>query len=114
MEQELQEKFNKAKKEAETNPQKSKKCGTCKKKKEVTSLPPLIEEDVFVPTVEQIKEAYYELTNMMGVREDKKPFINKVYKAIFGFEIQWKCSGCGNRDAVRFTNYMMKNNIKIL
>lgn len=111
MEQELMEKFNKAKEEALNNPQKSKKCASCKKKKEVTKLPEV--EEIYIPSIEEIREAYFELTNMMGVKEEKKPFISKVYKAVFGVDMDWTCRGCGNKQAVKFTNYMMKNNIKI-
>lgn len=112
MEQEL-ERLAKLKEEAKGNKEKSKPCKGCKKKKEVTKLPNLLHEEVYFPTYDDIKLAYAELTSAGGVKEDKKEFINRVYKALFGMEIGWSCRGCGNKDAVRFTNYMMKNKIKV-
>ena len=112
MEAEL-ERLAKLKEEAIKNPlKKAKGCKDCKKKKEVVKLPDLIIEE-YVPSIEDIKLAYAELTSMGGVKEDKKDFINKVYKALFGIEIGWSCRGCGNKDAVRFTNYMLNNKIKV-
>ena len=88
METEL-ERLTKLKEEAKTNKVKSKPCKECKKKKaEVTKLPDLIVEE-YIPSIEDIKLAYAELTSMGGVKEDKKDFINKVYKAVFGIEIAW-------------------------
>jgi hypothetical protein len=112
METEL-ERLAKLKEEAKANPlKKAKGCKDCKKKKEVTALPKL-EEAPYIPSVKDIQLAYAELTSMGGVKDDKKEFINKVYKALFGIEIGWSCRGCGNKDAVRFTNYMLNNKIKM-
>jgi hypothetical protein len=86
------------------NPGKKKKgCTSCKKKKEeVTKLEPLIEEELFIPTQEDIKLAYAELTSLLGVKDDKKDFINKVYQFLFNQEFDWNCRSCVNKQARRF------------
>ena len=104
MEKELQEKIDKAKQEYIDNPPKKKRgCTSCKKKKEeVTKLEPLIEEDMFIPTQEDIKVAYAELTSILGVKDDKKDFIGKVFKFLFDEEFDWNCRSCTNKQARRF------------
>lgn len=89
----------------EEKAKKSTGCATCKKKNKITTLPLPIEE-LYVPTVEEIKEAYFELINMGGVLNHKKPFINKVYEALFDEEFDWKCKSCVSKQVVRFTNHM--------
>lgn len=89
------------------NPSKKKKsCGSCKKKKEVVvENPPLpfeIEEELFIPTHEDIKVAYAELTSIIGVKEDKKDFIQKVYQFLFNEDFDWRCRSCVNNQARRF------------
>ena len=86
------------------NPGKKKKsCTSCKKKKvEVTKLEPVIEEDIFIPTQEEIKLAYAELTSILGVKEDKKEFISKVYQFLFNEDFDWGCRSCVNNQARRF------------
>jgi len=108
MEQELQEKLNKAKQEYKDNPPiKKKGCSSCKKKKsEVTQLPPVVEEDIFIPTQSDIKLAYAELTSLLGVKEDKKEFIGKVFKFLFNEEFDWTCRSCVNKQARRFRIYV--------
>lgn len=108
MEQELQEKLKKAKQEYKDNPPiKKKGCTSCKKKKnEVTSLPQVIEDDIFIPTSGDIKLAYAELTSLLGVKEDKKEFISKVYKFIFNEDFDWNCRSCVNAQARRFRIYL--------
>jgi hypothetical protein len=108
MEKELQEKIQKAKQEYIDNPPKRKKgCTSCKKKKnEVTSLPPIIEEDMWVPTSAEIKLAYAELTSLLGVKEDKKEFIQKVYEYIFNEKFDWNCRSCVNSQARKFRIYV--------
>ena len=111
METEL-ERLTKLKEEAKANRQKSKPCKECKKKKEVTKLPDLVQEEVYVPTEEEVGLAYAELTSTGGVKEEKRTFINKVYNALFGKDFDFKCRGCGNSEVRRFTNYVHDNNIK--
>lgn len=79
-------------------------CTTCKKKKPVTKLEPVIEE--WAPTNDEIKLAYTELTSYGGVKEDKKDFINKVYNFLFGEDFNFNCSRCDKRQARKFTNYL--------
>jgi hypothetical protein len=88
------------------NPGKKKKgCTSCKKPKEVVEKLPLpfeIEEELFIPTEGDIKLAYAELTSILGVKEDKKDFISKVFKFLFDEEFDWGCRSCVNKQARRF------------
>jgi hypothetical protein len=89
------------------NPSKKKRgCTSCKKQKEVVvENPPLpfeIEEELFIPTQEDIKVAYAELTSLLGVKDDKKDFINKVYQFLFNEDFDWGCRSCVNNQARRF------------
>lgn len=91
------------------NPGKKKKgCTSCKKKKnEVTKLEPVIqEEEMFIPTSSDIKLAYAELTSLLGVKEDKKEFIQKVYQFLFNEPFDWNCRSCVNNQARRFRIYL--------
>lgn len=108
MEQELKQKLEEAAKKNELDPPKKKKgCSSCKKKKEViTKLEPVVEEEVYIPTEAEIKLAYAELTSLLGVKDDKKPFINKVYNYLFNEDFDWKCRTCVNNQARRFRIYL--------
>ena len=95
------------------NPGKQKRdCKTCKKPKEVVveklPLPFELEPEIYIPTIEDIKLAYAELTSFGGVKEDKKEFIKKVYQALFGEEFIFNCNGCGKGQARKFT-FHLKN-----
>jgi hypothetical protein len=94
------------------NPGKTKRgCKSCKKPKEVTEKLPLpfeLEEEIYIPSIDDMKLAYAELTSFGGVKEDKKEFIKKVYQALFGEEFIFNCGGCGKSQARRFT-FHMKN-----
>lgn len=81
-------------------------CTSCKKKKPVTKLEPILQETVWVPTKEEIKLAYAELTSLLGVKEDKKEFINNVYKFLFNEDFDFNCKGCSNGKVRRFKNYL--------
>jgi hypothetical protein len=109
------ERLQQLRKEATENPaKKAKGCKDCKKGKDVVVEPKTtIEEEIYIPSVNDIKLAYAELTSFGGIKEDKKDFINKVYSSIFGISFDFGCRGCGNKEVVKFTNYMMKNNIRI-
>ena len=98
MEAEL-ERLTKLKEEAISNPVKSKPCKGCKKKKVVEKLPEIVEE--YIPTIEEIKLAYAELTSYGGVKEDKMDFINKVYEALFNTKFDFGCRGCGNKEVIK-------------
>jgi hypothetical protein len=100
--------MEKLKKEHQENPPiKKKGCSSCKKKKhEVTKLEPVVEEELFIPTSSDIKLAYAELTSLLGVKEDKKEFISKVFKFLFNEDFDWGCRSCVNRQARRFRIYV--------
>jgi hypothetical protein len=95
------------------NPGKPKRgCKSCKKPKEVVveklPLPFELEPEIYIPTIEDMKLAYAELTSFGGVKEDKKELIQKVYQALFNEEFIFNCNGCGKSQARRFT-FHMKN-----
>ena len=95
------------------NPGKPKRgCKSCKKPKEVVveklPLPFELEEEIYIPTKDDIVLAYAELTSQGGVKEDKKELIQKVYQALFNEEFIFNCNGCGKSQARRFT-FHMKN-----
>lgn len=94
--------------EKEIIKEKKKRCTTCKKPKEVKKLDPVeeIQLDVYVPTIDDIKLAYYELTSFGGVKKDKKDFIKKVYETLFGEEFDFNCSSCVSTQARKFHNYI--------
>jgi predicted dithiol-disulfide oxidoreductase (DUF899 family) len=102
------ERLEKLKLNSIENPGKKKKgCTDCKKKKEVlTKLEPVVEEYMFIPTQEEIKLAYAELTSLLGVKDDKKEFINKVYQFLFNEDFDWGCRSCVNNQARRFRIYL--------
>ena len=109
MEKELQDRMDKLKQEYIDNPPKKKRgCTSCKKKKnEVIELEPVIQdEDMFIPTSSDIKLAYAELTSLLGVKDDKKEFIGKVFKFLFNEEFDWTCRSCVNNQARRFRIYI--------
>lgn len=81
-------------------------CTSCKKKKPVTQLEPVIENELYIPTKEDIKLAYAEFSSILGVKEDKKELVSKVYQFLFNEELRFNCKGCGNSQARRFHNYM--------
>ena len=89
-------------------------CKTCKKKV-VKELDSVIEEpiDLDIPTIDEIKIAYAELTSYGGVKPEKKEFIKKIYMYIFKEELDLDCRGCGSYQVQKFTNYLNKNNIKV-
>jgi hypothetical protein len=89
-------------------------CKTCKKKT-IKELETVLEEpiDLDIPTIDQIKLAFAELTSFGGVKEDKKEFIKKIYTYIFKEELDLECRGCVSQQVRKFTNYLNKNNIKV-
>ena len=102
------ERLEKLKLNSIENPGKKKKgCSDCKKKKvEVTKLEPVVEEDIYIPTQEDIKVAFAELTSLLGVKEDKKELIQKVYTFLFNEPFDWNCRSCVNNQARRFRIYI--------
>jgi len=85
-------------------PIKKKKCTSCKKKKEPIKLPEIIEEEnIYMPTREDIQLAYLELGNRV---DNKQEFINKVYRALFDEDFNFGCRTCINGQARRLRNYI--------
>ena len=83
-------------------------CTTCKKKKVVTKLEPIVEETIeFSP--EQVKLAY---SLLGGIKEEERPFVNDVYKSIFNENFDWGCRQCVNSQARRLKNYI-ENELKM-
>ena len=89
-------------------------CKTCKKKT-IKELEPVLEEpiDLDIPTLENIKLAYAELTSYSGIKPEKMEFIKKIYTYIFKEELDLECRGCVSQQVRKFTNYLDKNNIKV-
>ena len=109
MDKELKDKLESLKSDGK----KKKGCTSCKKKKEVLSqLPPLTEidpiyleanQEPYFPTKEVIHLAYVELGNRV---EDKREFINGVYKALFNEDFNFNCSSCSNESSMKLRNYV--------
>ena len=111
MENKELDRLEKLKQNSIENPGKKKRgCTSCKKAKDVVvekaPLPFELEEEVFIPTSSDIKLAYAELTSLLGVKEDKKEFIGKVFKFLFNEDFDWTCSSCVNKQARRFRIYV--------
>jgi hypothetical protein len=83
-------------------------CTTCKKKKPVTKLDPIIDETITFSD-EQIKLAYHLLG---GIKEEERPFVNDVYKYIFNENFDWNCKVCVNTQARKLKSYI-ENELKI-
>ena len=101
------------KQEAVKNPGKPKKgCASCKKKKnQVTEvvLPPV--EEVYIPTLAEIRAAYVYISNSRGISEQDKPIINKVYESLFNEKFDYDCPSCVSKQAIKFYSYCKQNNI---
>ena len=83
-------------------------CTTCKKKKEVTKLEPIIEE-VMEFNPQQVKLAY----NLLGgIKVEERPFVNEVYKSIFNENFDWECKVCVNTQARKLKSYI-ENELKM-
>lgn len=86
---------------------KKKGCTSCKKKALMTELPPVTEiEEIYVPTVEEIKLAYVELGNKNI--EPHKEQINKVYSFLFNEEFNFECRSCINAQARKLREYIKR------
>jgi hypothetical protein len=101
MDIELKEKLESLKSDGK----KKKGCASCKKKKHPVVLPELIEEDLYIPTPDEIRLAFIELGNRV---EDKREFINKVYRFLFNEEFNFGCTSCLNAQARRLKNYIIE------
>ena len=99
------DRFERLKQNSIENPSKKKRgCTSCKKKKVEAVLEKV--KDEWIPSSEDIKLAFAELTSFGGVKDDKKEFINRVYVYIFNEEFDWNCRHCVNNQARRFKIYM--------
>jgi hypothetical protein len=83
-------------------------CTTCKKKKVVTKLEPLVEE-VMTFNPQQVKLAY---SLLGGIKEEEKPFVNEVYKSVFNEDFDWNCKVCVNTQARKLKAYI-ENELKL-
>jgi hypothetical protein len=87
--------------------QKKETCHECKKKnKPITKLPPVEDDELYVPTVDEIRDAYFNLISMGGVKENNKEPIDKVFKFLFDEDFNWKCKSCVSSQVIKFTNHM--------
>jgi len=86
-------------------PVKKKRCTSCKKKKEPVKLPELIEEEIFIPTPQEILLAYIELGNRVL---DKREYINKIYNFLFNEDFNFNCPSCVNGQSRRLKNYIIE------
>ena len=102
MNTELKEKLLSKKSNGKTK----KGCTSCKKKKEPIVLSDVIEEDnMYIPTPDEIRLAYIELGNKV---DDKKEFINKVYNFLFNEDFNFNCPSCVNGQARQLKNYIIE------
>jgi hypothetical protein len=79
-------------------------CTSCKKKKPITELKPLVEDYIpFIPTADEIRLAYIELGNRDN---SKHEFINKVYQFLFNEDFNFGCTSCMNVQVRKLKNYI--------
>jgi hypothetical protein len=83
-------------------------CTSCKKKKPITKLEPIVEENISF-TNEQVRQAYDLLG---GIKQEEKSFVNEVYKSIFNEDFDWGCKVCVNTQARKLKAYI-EDNLKI-
>ena len=103
MEKELKEKLEGLKSDGK----KKKGCSSCKKKAPITELAPVVEDYIpFIPTAEEIKLAYLELGRKDN---EKREFINKVYRFLFNEDFDWGCRNCVNAQANKLKIYIAEN-----
>jgi hypothetical protein len=112
MDKEL-ERLEKLKLNSIENPGKPKKgCKTCKKPKEVKldSLIILEDLDVYVPSIEDIKQAYVMLGNP---KPEERLFIEKVFMGLFNKSFDWNCLSCVHTHTQILKNYLKDVGIKL-
>lgn len=103
MNKELKEKIETSK----ATGKKKKGCTSCKKKAATPiDLPELIEEQLYIPTPDEIRLAYVELGNRV---QNKREFINKIYNFLFNEDFNFDCRSCVNGQARRLKNYIETN-----
>jgi hypothetical protein len=92
-----------------SNGKTKKGCSSCKKKKPITELPPVIEDEdyiPYIPTMDEIKLAYVELDRRDNT---KRQFINKIYRFLFDEDFDWGCRSCANSQANKLKIYIAEN-----
>ena len=99
------DRLEKLKQEAIENPPVKVKggCKSCKKKKEITEKLPQLEQ-IFIPTIEDIKKAYIMLGNP---KKEEKKFIMDVYQALFNEEFDFECRSCVHTQTTILKNYIV-------
>lgn len=80
-------------------------CQSCKKKKVIKELPPVIEEPL-LPTSEEIMFAYTEMSSAKGLNPQYYDEVNKTYKAIFNEDVERNCGQCGRRQFRKMEHYV--------
>jgi hypothetical protein len=106
------DRLEKLKQNSIENPGKQKRgCKDCKKPKEVVvdKLPLPFELELYIPSVEEIKLAYIMLGN---IKEEEKPFIQKIYSALFDEQFDFNCRSCVHTQTRILQNYI-KETLKI-
>ncbi len=99
MDSELKDKLQSLKSDGK----KTKGCKSCKKKVPVTELPDPIEIDLYIPSPQDITNAYLEL----GSKEKhNKELINKVFQFLFDEDFNFGCSSCVNTQSRKLKNYI--------
>jgi len=102
MSKELEEKILSSK----ANGKKKRGCGSCKKKAATPIvLPELVEDELYIPTPDEIRLAYIELGNRV---QNKREQINKVYNFLFNEDFNFSCKSCVNAQARRLKNYIIE------
>lgn len=95
------------------NPGKKKRgCSNCKKPKEVVvdNLPLPFELELFVPSIDEVKQAYV----MLGSpKEEEKVFIDNVFFGLFNEKFDWNCPTCVHRHTQIIKNYLKDVGIKL-
>jgi hypothetical protein len=104
------DKLSKLKEEALANPSKKVKgCKTCKKGKEISEPLPLPDPiDFFddIPSHNEIRKAYADLSRMGGPLAEDRELIDKVFIFLFGSKFDYDCRSCGNKQYSLITNYI--------
>lgn len=107
MDKEL-ERLEELKKNSIENPGKKKRgCGSCKKSKEliVEKAPLPFELEIYIPSPQEIKLAYEELSSIK-LTDEKKIFINRVYSSLFDDQFDFNCRSCVSKQARILYNYI--------
>lgn len=87
---------------------KSKKCHKCKKKNiEINELPPVIEEEFFIPSTEDIKNTYLSLNG-----DYDKEYVNKLFNFLFNEDYVHDCKSCSNQQNIKLGNFL-RNHLKV-